>query len=273
VPKPMASAKSMASAKPIVGAPAHCPVLKPIANTPAYCRYPSLLPVPKDNTGTHAQAVPTHTGCAQTAPPRTGAQHHARPGPTSACRRRPTASAPSSLPLFAAPDAWRWAANIKPQETKAKRTPCSTLSSVTPCPYGPAQARGTLCPRTPAVLKSTVGTQSPLSVLQPIAGAPVHRRCSGLSSVLKPTVGAPAYGRYSGPWSVLKPMVGTPVHGRCSNPWSVLKPMVGTQTHGRCPHRKTEDRRPAPRSTRPNKRVQATANKLRSFVAPLVGRA
>src|SRR5262249_20811874 len=33
--------------------------------------------------------------------------------PTSACRRRLPASAPASLPLSAAPDAQRWAANIR----------------------------------------------------------------------------------------------------------------------------------------------------------------
>jgi hypothetical protein len=44
---------------------------------------------------------------AHTAKPRTGVQHHVILCPTSACRRRQTRSAPSSLHVFAAPDAWR----------------------------------------------------------------------------------------------------------------------------------------------------------------------
>ncbi len=57
-----------------------------------------------------------------------------------------------------------------------------------------------------------------------------------------------------------KSTVDAQAYCRCSSllpvpsPWAVLKPMVGTQTHGRCPDRKTEDRRPAPRYTRPNEK-------------------
>jgi len=68
-------------------------------------------------------------------------------------------------------------------------------------------------------------------------------------------------------------------------PLSVLKPIASAQgehgdlltggapAHWLCLDRTTEARRPAPRHPRPNKRVQATANKLRSCLAPLVRRA
>jgi len=94
-----------------------------------------------------------------------------------------------------------------------------------------------------------VGTHSPLSVLRSIVDTPVHCQYSN------PTVGAPVHCQYS------NPTVGAPVHCRCSSP------TVGAPVHCRCPHRKTEGRCPAPRSTRPNKGVQATANSLRFAAA------
>ena len=50
------------------------------------------------------------------------------------------------------------APNIQPQETKARRTPCHTLSPAPQRPHGQAQARGTLCPRTPAAPQHNTGT-------------------------------------------------------------------------------------------------------------------
>jgi hypothetical protein len=161
-----------------------------------------------------------------------------------------------------------------------------------------------LCPRAPAVPKNTVGTPSVLSGLRSMVGAqahgqcasllsvltghgqssqamvspqthcrypkrmvgiPTHRQCPGAWSVPRPMVRArcmvrvPAHGRCPGPWSVLRPMVSAPAHGRCSGPWSV--PTV----HGRYPGSKTADRRPAPRSTLPNKALELTGKKLALF--------
>jgi hypothetical protein len=135
------------------------------------------------------------------------------------------------------------------------------LSSATPCPHGPAQARGPRCPRTPAVPKNTVG-------------ALTHRPCSGSWSVSQSIVGAQAHcqcqahgqypahcqcsvhGRYSGPLPVLKRMVSALAHGRCSahgrypgplpvpSALPVPRRMVSALAHGqcsaygRCPHRK-----------------------------------
>jgi hypothetical protein len=149
----------------------------------------------------------------------------------------------------------------------------------------------------------------PMVSAQPMVGTQAYCQCSGPSAVLGPCSalrrigGAPAYGRCSGALAVRRSMVGAhnpwsvrTTHGRCAQPmvgpWSVRKPIGSAQAHwqcsgpssvhkahGRCscpssvPRQKTEDRRPAPRSTRPNKGVQATANKLRSCLAPLVRRA
>ena len=107
--------------QPIVGTQAHYRHSGPLSvltahcwtgSTQAHCQCPSPLLAPKHNTETHAEAVPKHTGRAQTEKPRTGAQHNAILCRTSACRRRRTSSAPASLHLFAAPDAWRSASNV-----------------------------------------------------------------------------------------------------------------------------------------------------------------
>ena len=136
---------------------------------------------------------------------------------------------------------------------------------------------------TQSVFRHTVGTPArSLSVLRPIVGAPAHLsvptaycRCS------QPIVGK-RFGQavrtahcreeiqVSGTHSllsVLRPMVSPQAHCRDSGSLSMLRHIVGAHTE------KTEDRRPAPRYTLPNKGVQATANKLRSCVAPLVRRA
>jgi hypothetical protein len=98
--KPIASAKPMVGTqahgqcsgawsvpRPIVGTHSPWSVLRPIVGAQAYGRYAQPM------VGAHTEK------------PRTGAQHHARLGPTRGCRRRPPASAP--LPLPGAPDPWR----------------------------------------------------------------------------------------------------------------------------------------------------------------------
>ena len=147
---------------------------------------------------------------------------------------------------------------LKPQETKAKRTPCYPLSLATPRPHRPAQARGSRCPRRQVVSKNTVGTHRPWSVLWPSANAlaycqcPAHGRCAGPWSVLwpivsaRPSASAPAQCQYSAqcrdsnawpvpsPWSVLwrmvsvRPVVGAQAQCWYSGAWPVLRPLVGT---------------------------------------------
>jgi len=160
-----------------------------------------------------------------------------------------------------------------------------------------------------AVLRRIVSVQahwrcsSPLAVLKPIVSAlthcqnpahgqrSAHGQCSGPLPVLKRIASAPAHCRYPGPLPVpsalpvLRPMVGTQAHCQCPGALSVLKRIVGAPAHGRyssalsvpgpwsVPTQKTEDRSPAPRYTRPNKGVQATANSVRSFLAPAICRA
>jgi len=135
-----------------------------------------------------------------------------------------------------------------------------------------------LCPRAQAVPKNTVGTPSVLSGLRSIVGAQAHGQCASLLSVLRPLVGThrplsvlkPIAGTQSA-WSVSRRIVSAPAHGQCPGPSSVFRPivsarrMVSVPAHGRYPGRKTEDRRPAPRSTRPNKAVELTGKKLAPF--------
>jgi hypothetical protein len=136
----------------------------------------------------------------------------------------------------------------------------------------------------------------PWSGLQPRVGAPVPRREAGILSVRQAMGGAPvqrwlcgiasvrpASGGF-GIASVLRPIVGTlahrwmPAHRRCSSllpvpgAWSVLGRIVGARAHDRYSDNTTEDRCPALRSTRPNKGLELTGNKLRSCLAPLVPR-
>ena len=207
-------------------------------------------------------------------------------GSNIALEPTPTASAP--LPLLVRLSAGVGHQTLKPQETKARRTPCHTLSLATSRPHGPARARGTLYPRTPAVPTNTVGAHSPTSVLRLVVStwlmvsAPAryhaHAPCQCFSplSVPWPLVGTlapcqcPGALSVPGAWSVLQPIasawpiVGAPGHCQCSgalsmpgslpvpDPWSV-------------PTQKTADRRPAPRYTLPNKAVEATGHKLRCW--------
>ena len=96
--------------RPLVGAPVHCWCSSPWP-VPSPWSVPGVFPVPQ-----RLASAPAHWRYAQsmvgahTEKPRTGAQHHARLSPTRACRRRQTSSARASLRLFAAPDAWRSAA-------------------------------------------------------------------------------------------------------------------------------------------------------------------
>jgi len=99
--------------RPITSVQAHCQcsgrssVPRPIVSAQAHYRYSSALSCsgPLLVLTAHCQC-PAHGRCPHRKP-RTGAQHHAIPGPTRGCRRRQIASARSSLPLFAAPDPWR----------------------------------------------------------------------------------------------------------------------------------------------------------------------
>jgi hypothetical protein len=143
---------------------------------------------------------------------------------------------------------------------KAKRTPCSPLSSATRCPHGSIQARGTRCPRTQAIPKNTVGALASCrcsgrsSVLWSMVSAPAHGQCPahGWCSVLPQTneqACSPAHGQCASLLSALRRMVGAqahgqyPVHGQCSAPYQcpsalpVLRPMVGahTENHGQAP--------------------------------------
>jgi hypothetical protein len=130
---------------------------------------------------------------------------------------------------------------------------------------------------------------SPLLALRRMVGAPAHGRYASPWSVLwrmvgaRPMVSAPAHYQCPSAWPVLRPIVGTQgqyhAHGRCSGAWSVRKPMVSALAHGQCPThgqcsgpwsvpiQKTAARRPAPRSTQPNKGVQATPSSVRSAPA------
>jgi hypothetical protein len=151
------------------------------------------------------------------------------------------------------------------------------------------------------------GTQSrwwyatPLPVLRRMVGAPTYGR---YTTPMLYCISC----RYVGPWSVPTPMAGTQgqrpcpratrgrTHRRCSPPrggahahgrgfgpwfvlgaWSVPKASARAQVYGPCsgswlvPPQKTEARRPALRSTRPNMGVQATANSVRC--APALCRA
>jgi hypothetical protein len=68
VPRPLGGThRLLAVLRPMGGAHRPLGVRKSIASAQAYCQYSSILPVPtplpvsKDNTGTHAQAVPQDT--------------------------------------------------------------------------------------------------------------------------------------------------------------------------------------------------------------------
>jgi hypothetical protein len=111
------------------------------------------------------------------------------------------------------------------------------------------------------------------SVPKRLASALARSQCPSALPAPWPMVGTQsqrqgqAQYQYCGVWSVLQFMVGT------HSPWPVRRSTAGAAAHGRCPHRKIEDRRPAPRATRPNMGVQATANSVRSCLAPAVRRA
>jgi hypothetical protein len=102
-----------------VGMPAHWQCSRPwsvpsawavrwcSASAPAPGQSPGPWPVPRRRVGTQAPGQRPTPGRCLHRKPRTGAQYHAILGPTRGCRRRQTASARPSLPLFAAPDPWR----------------------------------------------------------------------------------------------------------------------------------------------------------------------
>ncbi len=178
---------------------------------------------------------------------------------------------------------WCPRTQVVPKNTIGAQSPWSVLR-----PIVSAQAH-CQCPSPWSVLRAW-------SVFRPMGSVPTHGQCSNPWAVFRPMgsakrmVSALAHGQCSGPWavprpivsaqvhgqsqascqcsgplsvpgacSVLRPMVGTPAQGQYSGAWSVLKSMVGTQTD------KTADRRPAPRSTRPNKAVEATGHKIRCW--------
>ena len=145
--------------------------------------------------------------------------------------------------LPGAAEARRWAPNITPQETKARRTPCSTLSSATPCPptdqprpEEPGVPGHRSYPRTPSGLTAHGRCSGPWSVLRLIISAPAPCRCSGPLSVLKPIASASAHCQDPGPLPVpsplpvLRPIVRTQAHCRDSSALSVLRPIVGTHS-------------------------------------------
>jgi hypothetical protein len=183
-----------------------------------------------------------------------------------------------------------------------------TASAQAYCPCsGPWSVSGALLvPGALSVLRPMVSVLTAHGRCSSASSVPTaHGRCPGPWSVLWPMVSAPAHGQPPGPSSVLQPMVSpqahyryptrlvsTPApcrcsgsllvrtaHGRCANTRPVPTPNTGTHAEavptptGGVQTAQTEDQRPARRSPRPNKGVQATANKLRSCVAPLVGRA
>ena len=144
-----------------------------------------------------------------------------------------------------------WAPNIKPQEMQASGTHsswsvhtahrwyCGIASVLKPLVDAPA----------PRWIPGHRRCLDPSSVRRLIVGIPASRRCSSPSWGFWPLVGAPAPRGDCGLASVLQPLVGAPAHSRCAGPSSV-------------PRQKTENRRPAPRQTRPNKAVERTGNKL-----------
>ena len=125
-PGPLAVPWPIASALAHCRCPAHCqcsspsPVLRPIGGTLAYCWCSGVLSVPRGivSTPAHCQC-PAHRRCSgPLSVLRLIASAHTEnrgqaPSTTlysaqqRACRRRPTSSAPASLHLLAAPDAWR----------------------------------------------------------------------------------------------------------------------------------------------------------------------
>ncbi len=118
---------------------------------------------------------------------------------------------------------------------------------------------------------------SPSSVFWPIVSAQAHGQCSGAWAVFRVIDSVPTHGRVFDPWAlcrplaVFQPMGGAQGHCQCSThgqrsgSWAVLRLTGGAHVHGQYPDRTTEDRRPAPRATRPNKAVEATGHKIRCW--------
>jgi len=275
---------------PLLGLTAHCWDSQPIVGAPVHCRYAGPLSVlkPHSRCSGPLSVLKPHSRCS---------------GPLSVLKPHSRCSGPLSVP----PQKNRGQVSSTTLDSAqqggagdGKQPPlrCGCLPRLTPgvgqrtlnhkrrrpdahhatrCPsphrvptdqprpeeHGPSGHRS--CPRTPSGLTAHGRCPGAWSVLRRMVGAQAHCQCqahgrySSPWSVLRRMVGAPAYRRYA------QPMVGTPTYCRCSSLSSVRT------AHGRCPHRKTEDRRPASRYTRPNKGVQATPYSVRS--APASGRA
>jgi hypothetical protein len=98
--RPIASARPWSVLRPMVSA-------RPMVGVPAYCWCSSAWSVLRRLVSAQRLVgAPAHGRCPHRKP-RTGAQHHVRLGPTRACSRLGTSSAPASLHLFPAADAWR----------------------------------------------------------------------------------------------------------------------------------------------------------------------